>query len=355
MFSQLHRTLETLGQPTVRLDLPGGGRLLVLVFGGRVLALCPPGAEESFFWHHPALLDPAAAQAWAAAPGWRNPGGDRTWMAPELELFIADRERPGASYAVPAALDPGAWQVQAHSAVQCALHTAAHLRLLHAGRSVRAVLTKTLAATANPLAGLPLAAALGYAGYGLQTTLSVEPEPLAVPAVAVGLWQLLQLPQPGQMRLTSWRAAAPVVVFGPLAPAEVTAAPRLLAWSMTPGAETTKIAVKADVCAGRAGYVWGEGDVWNLVVRQFSVWPGGDYVDCLWHPPYETGFAFQACAVRGGSESFNEMEYHAPAVRTRSGAGQALDESRLWAFRGARTDIEAAAVALLGEVDGAPG
>ncbi len=354
MFNQLHRTLDALGQPMVRLDLPDGGRLLVLVFGGRVLALCPPGADESFFWHHPALLEPTAAQAWLAAPGWRNPGGDRTWMAPELELFIADRDRPGASYAVPAALDPGAWQVQAHSAGLCTLQTAAQLRLHHAGRSVRARLSKTLAATPNPLAGLPVAAALGYAGYGLQTTLTVEPEPLAVPAVAVGLWQLLQLPQPGQMRLSTWHAAAPVVVFGPLAPAEVSAAPRLLAWSMARGDETTKIAVKAAACVGRAGYVWGEGAVWNLVVRQFSVWPAGDYVDCLWQPPYETGFAFQACAVRGGMESFNEMEYHAPAVRTRVGAEQALDESRVWAFRGARADVEAAATALLGEGGGAP-
>lgn len=65
----------------------------------------------------------------------------------------------------------------------------------------------------------------------------------------------------------------------------------------------------------------------DLVAREFAVDPDGEYVDALWTPPHETGWAFQACCVRNGRERFRELEYHAPA-------GCRRDESRVWGFRG---------------------
>jgi hypothetical protein len=150
------------------------------------------------------------------------------------------------------------------------------------------------------------------------------------------------------MRVATWTEARPRAVFGPLAPGELTVTPRLLRWRMEFGTDTTKIAVKAGPLAGRAGYAWGAGKVWQLVVRQFAVWPGAAYIDGLWEPPHEAGFAFQACAVRAGAESFCELEYHAPAVRTTANANRCLDESRVWAYRGSREAIERVAVRLLG-------
>ncbi|MEI8080191.1 MAG: hypothetical protein WCH61_11260, partial [bacterium] len=89
-------------------------------------------------------------------------------------------------------------------------------------------------------------------------------------------------------------------------------------------------------------------DSWNLVVRQFTVAPAGDYVDALWTDPNDTGWVFQACCVRSGAERFNELEYHAPAVRAEAGRNRATEESQLWAFRGPAAAIVEAARLLLG-------
>ena len=89
-------------------------------------------------------------------------------------------------------------------------------------------------------------------------------------------------------------------------------------------------------------------DTLDLVVREFSVGDERDYVDALWEPPHETGWAFQACCVRSGVERFNELEYHAPAAATAKGENVSRDTSRVWAFRGPSDAVRQAAVALLG-------
>lgn len=349
MLDQVIGNLSAAGQPTALLSLSGGARLLVLPFGGRVLALCPPDSSQSFLWLNPALTEARTAASYLQQDGWRNPGGDRTWVAPEIDLFVADLGRPFETYQVPAAVDPAAWVVQAQGRDRITLRTTGDLRLLRS-RTVRAAIEKTVLPAADPLAeGGTLDSGLRYAGYTQRTVLEVEPTPAGQAVASVGLWSLLQLPQPGEMRVATWTEAGPRAVFGPLEPGELTNSARLLRWRMEPGSATTKIAVKAGPLAGRAGYLWGSGDTWQLVVRQFTVWPGAAYIDGLWEPPHETGFAFQACAVRAGAESFCELEYHSPAVQTVASADRYQDESRVWAYRGSREAVEAAARRLLGE------
>ncbi|MFA6107781.1 MAG: hypothetical protein WDA75_03335 [Candidatus Latescibacterota bacterium] len=350
MLDQVIGNLSAADQPTVLLHLPGGARLLVLPFGGRVLSLCPPDSDQSFLWLNPALTNPQTAASYLQQDGWRNPGGDRTWVAPEIDLFVADLGRPFETYQVPAAVDPAAWVVQAQGQDRITLRTTGDLRLMRSRTTVRATIEKTVLPAADPLAeGGNLDSGLSYAGYTQRTVLEVELARAGQTVASVGLWSLLQLPQPGEMRVATWIEAGPRVVFGPLEPGELTNSVRLLRWRMEPGSATTKIAVKAGPLAGRAGYLWGRDGIWQLVVRQFGVWPGAAYIDGLWEPPHETGFAFQACAVRAGAESFSELEYHAPAVQTVASANRYQDESRVWAYRGSREAVEAAAHRLLGE------
>jgi hypothetical protein len=121
-------------------------------------------------------------------------------------------------------------------------------------------------------------------------------------------------------------------------------------WRMGHGRTTAKIAIKAAALTGRAGYVWHDAaaDRWCLVVRQFQVDPGAEYIDALWDNPAEAGFAFQACKVCGDAERFNELEYHVPGVQATAGANRCVDQSHVWAFRGPRPPIGDIARRLLG-------
>lgn len=290
----------------------------VLPSSGRLIGLFPPGSEENFLWANPDV----------SVAGWRNYGGDRTWLAPEIELFIGDLRRVTETYSVPQSLDPGNWKVDG---TDRRLTHSSRLRLFRSSRDAEIRLTKTYGDAANPLSS----SVLSYAGYVQVTTLETD-APLAI-------WNLLQLPRGGVMLVATRGMTQPKVVFGRLSEGELTVTPELVCWRMAGTGPDTKIGIKAGLLTGRAAYLrsCASGDQADLVVREFAVDPDGEYVDALWEPPHETGWAFQACCVRNGRERFNELEYHAPL-------GCRRDESRVWGFRGRMQDIVAAASALLG-------
>jgi hypothetical protein len=344
--NRLHDNLTRAGKHPISATFADGARLLVLPEHGRLLGLYPDDADENFLWTNPALGDEASARAYFARPGWANPGGDRTWLAPEIELFIGEVDRVFETYAVQPALDPGQWKVAAATAAEVSLVNETRVHLHRQNRDVGVRLTKTYSVATNPLRDV---AGLQVAGYTLATTLEVESQP-GVPT-RLGIWNLLQLPQPGTMWIPTRAPARPHVVFGAPAAGELTVTPGLVRWNMAPPGGDAKISLKPQPLTGRVGYSRASdtSGMQDLVVREFSVGAERDYVDALWAPPHEAGWAFQACCVRNGPECFNELEYHAPAVTARSGEAVIRDESRVWAFRGPRDAVARAARQLLGD------
>jgi len=331
--------LTQIGKPPVPLAFPDGTRLLVLPFGGRLLGLFPPGPAENFLWTNPALATRESTAAWSSRVGWPNSGGDRTWLAPEIDLFFGDLNRSWETYAVPPALDPGYWTLSSATATELCLTNSTRLWLHRSGCAINVRLCKSYRAAVNPLAR----SGLQYAGYTQVTTLELE----SGTNVPLGIWNLLQLPQGGTLLIPTRTATRPQLVFGKSAADELTVATGLVRWNMAVTGQDTKIAIKAQSLTGRAGYLHETATlgIWDLVVREFAVDPGGHYVDALWEPPHENGWCFQACCVRNGPAKFNELEYHAPV-------GCRQDESHVWAFRGPANLIAEAAVKLLGaEVD----
>jgi len=343
--NDLIRNLTQAGKVPVPLAFPDGSRLLVLPESGRMLGLFMPGTDENVLWTNPALATAESATAYFARRGWLNPGGDRTWLAPEIELFIGDMKRVPETYAVQSALDPGQWKLGAATAAEVSLVNETRVHLHRQNRDVGVRLAKTYSVAPNPLRDV---AGLQYVGYTLATTLEVEPQP-GVPT-RLGLWNLLQLPSPGTMLIPTRAPARPHVVFGALAADEFTVTPGLVRWNMAPPGGDAKISLKPQPLTGLVGYRRASDTpgMQDLVVRFFSVGNERDYVDALWESPHEAGWAFQACCVRSGAECFNELEYHAPAVAARSGEAVIRDESRVWAFRGPKESVARAARQLLG-------
>ena len=341
--------LDRMGQTVRALAFADGTRLLVLPDSGRVLGLYPPGSENNFLWTNPALTTDAANEVFDHTD-WINPGGDRTWLAPEIELFIGDLARPLETYAVPSALDPGNWTLASATDTDIRLTNATRLRLLRAGREVGVRLVKRVYSAVNPLGDAVIArTGLQYAGYTQVTT--VELEPVADAAIRLGLWNLMQLPSPGVMFVATRTASQPQVMFGTLSTGELAVEPRMVRWAMAARGADVKIGIKVGPLTGMAGYLRRDATAGmaDLVVREFAIDPAGDYVDALWKHPHETGWVFQACCVRGGKERFNELEYHAPAVAAVTGSNRRQDVSHVWAFRGSVKAVEDVAVSLLGQ------
>ena len=66
----LTKTLVAIGKPPYIVELPGGGRVLLLPHGGRVLGLFGPGDEENYYWTNPALASPESADVYYSGDDW---------------------------------------------------------------------------------------------------------------------------------------------------------------------------------------------------------------------------------------------------------------------------------------------
>ena len=346
MNTRLIETLASVGQPAVRLPLPGGGQVLVLPHGGRILGLYTPGSDDNVLWTNPALRSAKEAARLFASDGWRNTGGDRAWLAPENDFFCPNYPK-SSTYFQPRQLDPGRYRCK---------RTDRGVRLtcdlkLHSYRTredLRLRIVKDIEPAANPFHQAPdmkRLASLPFAGYTLRSALELRGNAGRTP---VGLWHLLQMPHGGRMLVPTRFRVEPTLYFGTFPKRDLIAGERMIQYVMRiPGEH--KIGVRAIALTGRAGYLYPRGKVWTLVVRNFSVNPSGHYVDALPNAGACPGDAFQACSVSNAQLGhFSELEYHVPAIGGATGLTRCEDASQVWAFRGPAAAVRRVAAALLG-------
>ncbi len=340
--TNLEKILRDVGKPTETLRGADGSTILVLPYGGRVLGLYPPGDGANFLWTNPALGEGSSAKAFYESPEWHNSGGDRTWIAPEMDFFFPKFPDLSA-YMQPRALDPGRYTfVRSGDGIR--MTSRLTLRASRTGEDVELQITRTVTPTRNPLGSNEMSG-LRFAGYTLEADLEL---PGAYPAHEVGLWALLQLPHGGTMLIPTRSRSRPRIFFGKTPDGRLVVEDRWVRYRMNSEGDN-KIGIRASACTGRAGYVHGDASCWSLVVRDFNVEVSGTYVDAPFSDPGDVGYAVQACNVSNVKLGhFSEMEHHAPAIGGSTNRRQGRDVSRVWAFRGEPEAVASAADVLLG-------
>ena len=281
MNEALVKCLKDAGQPTERLLSPDGSEVLVLQHGGRVLGLFAAGSDENFFWTNDALKSPAAAKAFYAGNEWHNSGGDRTWLAPELDLFFPDYPSLDR-YFQPRQLDPGNYQI-AKTADGMRLVNRLTVTPARSGKPVELEMGKSLSWAPNPLRyerGLKGLCDIEYAGYTQHTSLAIVGSPVA----RVGAWNLIQMPHGGDLLVPVHARTQPKIYFGAISPEDLIVGDRLVRYRMRTD-DCHKIGVRAIATTGRVGYLYQTGGESALVIRNFFVNPSGDYVDVPWPTP----------------------------------------------------------------------
>jgi hypothetical protein len=121
----------------------------VMPYGARIIGLYPR-PEWNALWVNPALMKPESLARAMAQPGWLNPGGDRTWISPEVEVNIGDPARMWDTYDCPKAVDPGAYYVTDSRPDSISLSTQMDLKFLRSKRQVKIHLTKTIRLLTKP-------------------------------------------------------------------------------------------------------------------------------------------------------------------------------------------------------------
>jgi hypothetical protein len=215
MLQELIETLKAVGKPTELYETDDGTRLLILPYGGRILGAFAPGSDENFLWTNTALNSIESARAYYASDDWQNSGGDRTWLAPEVDFFFpAYPNIDIAGYWQPRALDPGNYEV-ARTDHGFKLTNRLSIEGFQSKKKADVEITKSVSTALNPLrhdAGIRTGA-VEYAGYTLLTSLRIlDPNPSHAPLV--GLWSLTQMPHRGELFIPTYFKSKPRIYFG---------------------------------------------------------------------------------------------------------------------------------------------
>lgn len=324
-------------------ESPDGTRVLILPHGGRILGLFTPAGPINFLWTNPDLETVRSAIRLFQSDEWQNPGGDRTWLAPEVDFFLPDY--PDCSrYSVPADLDPGQYKV-VRSDGTVTLTNCATLKLSRQERPIQLTISKSIGPALNPLRNEgEVLSGIEYAGYSLRSRLELGDTNGT--RASVGLWNLLQMPHGGDMIVPTYARAEPKIYLGDVAREDLIVTDKLVRYKMRASGEQ-KLGIGANATTGRVGYMYGSGNQAVLVIRNFNVNSSGEYVDVHWQEPEKPGVVFQACNVNNAQGSFSELEYHAPAIGTQLGKTISEDESQVWAFRGPEPEVTAVVRRLL--------
>lgn len=346
----LAAALEGAGRTPLSLTGEAGDKVLVLPHGGRVMGLYSAASEKNFLWTSAAVSSSELAREHFASDRWCNSGGDRTWLAPEIDFFYPHYPDTSRQYFQPRQLDPGRF-VASRTPTRIMLENTLSIHAFRRGWTQAIRVRKTISMISNPFAdgGAGIAAELEFAGYQLHTSLELL-DALA-DNVEIGIWNLLQLPGGGEMVVPTYGPTTPVVYFGDIPQGDLRTEPRCVRYRMSAPNEQ-KIGVDAVATTGRAGYLledYEDAEMASLVVRNFQNNLTGPYVDVPLHSPERGGHAFQACNIDADYLGhFAELEYHAPAIGGRSGLSRSDDVSQVFAYRGPREAIAQAALMLLG-------
>lgn len=348
---ELTESLQRANHAPLSLVGQSGETVLVLPHGGRILGLYSATSGKNFLWTSAAISSAELAREHFSSDRWRNSGGDRTWLAPEIDFFYPHYPDTGRQYLQPRQLDPGRF-VASRTPTRVMLENTFAIHSFRREWTQSLRLRKTVSTIQNPFADgnvESFAAELEFAGYELQTSLELLDPP--APEVEVGIWNLLQLPGGGEMIVPTYAPTTPMIYFGDIPAGDLRTESRCVRYRMSAPNEQ-KIGIDAMAVTGRAGYVRDDEEdaaIASLVVRNFGVNAIGPYVDVPLHSPARGGHAFQACNIDADYLGrFAELEYHAPAIGARNGAMRSDDISQVFAFRGPRAIIAQAAHALLG-------
>ncbi|MBK8027214.1 MAG: hypothetical protein IPK19_38945 [Chloroflexi bacterium] len=355
--SQLQHILHDVGEQSVLLPLHTGAAALITRRGGRILGLYPDPDAPNLLWTSKAFESAAAFREFTTrADGWAwNLGGDRVWIAPEITYNVRDRRDFGGTWNIPAAMDPGDYQLTAgQGGNEVVLRGAFTLTGYHHGEALgeaQVALTKTVYACPNPIAGASLMHGVHYFGYAQDVALE-RTNPHAADSLFAEAWNLVQLNAGGTLILPVIGAVRASDYVGQAPEAARTAHGGVILLPLD-GRRQFKVAYKALCMTGRIGY-WQPlpgGEV-ALLVRDFFNDVANLYAEEPPDQPGITGHSVHVYNDGGGADNgrpFCEMEcsgrtlgLHHDVRRTAS-----ADTFRLWAYVGAEDAIRQVAAAFL--------
>lgn len=339
-------TFNYLGMHYSRLEIGGGSSILVTEHGGHIFGPFSEEYPEGLFWSPKELCDKESFGRLIRDRVW-NIGGDRVWIAPEIQFNIGDRNHYRETLDTPKTIDPGSYimekgedsirlamalDLQSHNTVEGQIHLCIS-RMIHRAE--------------NPLRKLPdydsIMETLVYSGYEEVIDLEAASEE----QIYAETWNLLQIRPEGTLFIPMYSPVRGTDHYEPAGDFE-SAADNGILLRIT-GTRRYKIAYKSAVTTGRMGYLMNpdKNGCSALIIVCFPNNPSAMYSE---EPPLikgETGYSIHIYND-DGTAGFAEMECNMPTIGRPAGIGRSTDRISKWIFTGRMDSLEKAAKILLG-------
>lgn len=345
---QLVSTLNTGGETYAVLNA-GSAQILITQRGGRIFGPFLSKDAPALTWINPALAAPHTFAAFIANKEW-NLGGNRIWIAPEIQYIIHDRFDFWGTHRLPAAIDPGQYILTVDRE---SVHLAQRITLkaynIAAGEKTLDVTRRIYTHVVNPLRALNHASVFDevtFIGYAQEVTLTdMGGAPMASEA-----WDLVQLNPGGQLIIPVTGEVEVSPYFG--SPTDDSLTPRAnpphLRIAIT-GDRQYKVGYKAAYLTGRFGYYQTLSDGRAcLMIRHYDNNPSAHYSEEPPQNPGVNGHSIHVYNDDGGMGGFGEMECSGQAIGGPDGRTTHTDTFTMWCYVGTPDLVNAIGRILLG-------
>ena len=315
-------------------ELQNGATIIISERGGHIFGPFPKPGAESILWTNQILGD-ADAFASALEAGEWNLGGERIWIAPEIQFHIRDRTRFWETLEMPAHVDPGSYSLEQTRPGVWRLNGDVTLQAhnLATGRK-DLQLERWIARAEDPLRNLSaypgLLEGVLYMGYEHTVRLSeVKRDDIMSQA-----WNLIQVNPGGSIVIP---ASPRVETTDYLAPIDEDLEIRHAGYVelRITGDRRYKVGYKAAHATGRLAYLHRLDDERaQLIVRAFFPNPSSPYVEEPADRPGRRGDAIHVYNDDGMFGGFGELECHGQTIGGETGRSSSTDQMLLWVYVG---------------------
>ena len=332
----------------VVLPLQGEAVIVVSEYGGRILGPFPSKTEPGIYWINPIFGDKDAFKEFISAKEW-NVGGDRIWIAPEIQYNVPDRGAFWESYSIPPAVDPGNYQIRMTDQGNCTLSQSMVLEAYNIGKGKKELLVeRTISKAANPIRFLSkkeeLMREVTYIGYQQQVDLSET----KADDLMTEIWDLVQLKAEGRMIIPSSPLLEYIDYFDPMPEDYHRSGINYNEFRIT-GKKQYKVGLKAAHILGRPSYFsqLPDGRAY-LVICNFFNNPSSVYSE---EPPALVGKKGQSIHIYnddGSYGGFAELECNGQTIGGSTGRSTTSDQLVFWIYIGQEEQVKQIAQHLLG-------
>ncbi len=327
-------------------------RILVLERGGRVFG---PffGDGDGVLWASSAWRDPDEFRRLLADGEW-NVGGDRVWIAPEVQFHIQDRTDPENSMRITKAVDPGTYRMKTLPDV-CILEQDMKLQAYNLARGTAELhLQKSIRPAANPLHALSgyaeLMNGVDYCGYLQELMLRF----LKDSAISAEAWNITQIEPPGEILIPVTQEAEYADYYEPVDTQHMQRSDQAV-WLKASGKRRYKVGFKAAHVNGDIVYFGETGSTAYLYIKRFFNNPSAPYSEEPASLPGVSGFSTHVYNDDGNIGGFAELECNLQPV---SGSGSRESSTDLvcnWFFKGPLQQLDKILLALTGRASDSTG